>query len=138
MALRALLRVGALVDARYTELAEAELMRLAPSAIANPFGFGQTLCELDRLVRGSVDVVLVGPRADARTQALANIVFRRWLPNRTVAWVDPADPSTLEACPLLGAGKGARGAPVAYVCRGRTCSLPVTDPDALRALLEAP
>ena len=41
---------------------------LAPAALANPFGYGQSLCELDRLVRGSVDVVLVGPRADARTR----------------------------------------------------------------------
>ena len=27
--------------------------RLAPSAIANPFGYGQTLCELDRLQTGN-------------------------------------------------------------------------------------
>jgi hypothetical protein len=83
------------VDAKYTELGERELVRLAPSAMENPFGFGQTLCELDRLVRGSVDVVLVGPRADERTRALAAAVFARWIPNRNVAWIDPTDPSSL-------------------------------------------
>jgi len=136
MALRALLRLGTLVDAKYTELAEPELLRLAPAAVANPFGFGQTLCELDRLVRGSVDVVLVGPRSDPRTKALADAVFARWLPNRNVAWVDPADPASLASCALLAEGKPAKDTPVAYVCRGRTCSLPVADPASLGALLD--
>ncbi|HSO36467.1 MAG TPA: thioredoxin domain-containing protein [Labilithrix sp.] len=135
MALRALLRLGVLVDAKYTELGERELVRLAPAAVANPFGFGQMICELDRLVRGSVDVVLVGPRADERTRALAAAVFARWIPNRNVAWIDPTDPSSLAAAPLLGEGKSARETPVAYVCRGRTCSLPATEPAALAALL---
>ena len=139
MASRALLRLGTLVDVKYTNIAERELLRLAPSAVANPFGFGQTLCELDRLVRGSVDVVLVGPRSDPRTKALAEAVFSRWIPNRTVAWVDPGKPASRAACPLLGEGKEAKDAPVAYVCRGRTCSLPVSDAASLGALLdEAP
>jgi uncharacterized protein YyaL (SSP411 family) len=132
-ACRALLRLGTLIDAKYTGIAEKELLRLAPAAIANPFGYGQTLCELDRLVRGSVDVVLVGPRTDSRTRALAATVFKHWLPNRTVAWLDPSDASSKT---LLAEGKDAKDTPVAYVCRGRTCSLPVSTPEALAPLLE--
>ena len=136
MACRVLLRLGTLVDVKYTELAEKELLRLAPSAVANPFGFGQTLCELDRLVRGSVDVVLVGARDDERTRGLAEVVFAKWLPNRTVAWLDPTDEASRTACSLLAADKPGKDVPVAYVCHGRTCSLPVSAPDALRALLD--
>jgi len=135
MACRALLRLGALVGGRYHAIAERELARIAPSAAANPFGFGQSLCELDRLVRGAVDVVLVGPRADARTRALAGAALARWIPNRTIAWLDPGDPASRAACAALAEGKEARSAPVAYVCRGRTCSLPVDTPEALAALL---
>ncbi len=135
MACRALLRLGALLDEKYTKLGERELLRLAPQAIANPLGFGQTLCELDRLVRGSVDVVLVGPRTDPRTNALADTVFAKWIPNRTVAWLDPSDPASLAACSLLAAGKPAKDVPVAYVCRGRTCSHPVSLPAELLTLL---
>ena len=135
MACRALLRLGALVDVKYTELAEKEVLRLAPSAVANPMGFGQALCELDRLVRGSVDVVLVGPRDDARTKALAEAVFARWLPNRTVAWLDPSNEASRAACALLAEGKEPKSTPVAYVCRGRTCSLPVATPGELGELL---
>ena len=135
MACRALLRLGALIDVKYTTLGEEELLRLAPAAVANPMGYGQTLCELDRLVRGSVDVVLVGPRDDPRTKALADTVFGRWLPNRTVAWLDPSNEASRAACTLLAEGKEPKSTPVAYVCRGRTCSLPVTTPDELRELL---
>ncbi len=135
MAVRVLLRLGALVDPRYAKLAETELAQLAPSAVENPFGYGQTLCELDRVVRGAVDVVLVGSRTDARTKDLARATFAAWLPNRTIAWVDPADASSREAAALLAEGRPSAAEPVAYVCRGRTCSLPVTTPEALRALL---
>ena len=135
MACRALLRLGALCDARYTALGETQLVAIAPAAVANPFAYGQSLCEIDRLVRGSVDVVLVGPRDDARTRALASAVFARWLPNRNVAWIDPAVPETAEVVRALAEGKPAKEHPVAYVCRGRTCSLPVATPAELTALL---
>ncbi|MBX3190583.1 MAG: thioredoxin domain-containing protein [Labilithrix sp.] len=137
-ACRALLRLGALVDEKYARIAERELVRLAPAAVGNPFGYGQALCELDRLVRGSVDVVLVGPRDDARTRALASEIFAHWIPNRTVAWLDPNDPTSREACALLAEGKAAKEHPVAYVCRGRTCSLPVSTAKELGALLRTP
>ncbi|AKU96943.1 Thymidylate kinase [Labilithrix luteola] len=135
MACRALLRLGALVDTKYAAMVERELLRLAPQATSNPMGFGQALCEMDRLVRGSVDVVLVGARGDARTQALAREVFATWIPNRTVAWLDERNPASREACALLAEGKPAKDVPVAYVCRGRTCSLPVRTPEDLAPLL---
>ncbi len=135
MACRALLRLGALVGGPYAAIAEGELGRLAPSADANPSAYGQAICELDRVVRGSVDVVLVGPRSDPRTEALARATFSRWLPNRTLAWLDPADPASREACSALAEGKEAKATPVAYVCRGRSCSLPVATPAELLALL---
>ena len=135
MACRALLRLGALVDPRFGALAEAELTRLGQAALDNPFGYGQTLCELDRVVRGATEVVLVGPRKDPRTRALARAAFSVWLPARTIAWLDPADPASRAACTVLAEGKEVGTAAAAYVCRGRTCSLPVTTPEALLPLL---
>jgi uncharacterized protein len=137
MACRALSRLGALVSEDHRAIAERELERIAPQAVANPLGFGQALSELDRVVRGSVDVVLVGPRTDPRTSALARVVFARWLPNRTVAWLDPEDRASREACAALAEGKEAKAHPVAYVCRGRTCSLPIATPEELGRLLDA-
>jgi uncharacterized protein YyaL (SSP411 family) len=138
MACRALLRLGALFgekDAPYTQLAEKELLRLAPAAVANPFGYGQTLCELDRLVRGTVDVILVGKRR--ALEPFRDVAFQRWLPNRTVAWIDPTNPTSRAACPAQAEGKPDSETPVAYVCRNRTCSLPQATPEDLAALLDA-
>jgi uncharacterized protein YyaL (SSP411 family) len=125
MICRALLRLGALADEKYLAVAEKELVKIAPAAIANPFGYGQSLCEIDRLVSGNVDVVVVGSRADDRTRALVAEAFKAFLPNRTISWGDGP----------LAEGKEAKDVPVAYVCRGRTCSLPVKTPAELRALL---
>jgi uncharacterized protein YyaL (SSP411 family) len=131
MMCRALLRLGALVGGDYAKLAEEELTRLAPAALKNPFGYGQSLCELDRLVNGSVDVVLVGRRQDSRLNALLRAVYMQWIPNRTLAWVAPDS----NAAPALAEGKPSHDEPVAYVCRGRTCSLPVKTPEELTKLL---
>ncbi|HEY5243819.1 MAG TPA: thioredoxin domain-containing protein [Polyangiaceae bacterium] len=137
VACRALLRLGALVDVKFHEPAARAVEQLAASAEANPGGMSNTVCLVDRLVRGTVDVVLVGPRGAAATQALARQVFRAYLPDRVVAWVDPADPRSVEACVLLAEGKPAHAEPVAYVCRGRTCSLPMKDPAELAKALRS-
>jgi uncharacterized protein YyaL (SSP411 family) len=131
MMCRALLRLGALVGGAYAKVAEEELTRLAPAALKNPFGYGQSLCELDRLVNGSVDIVLVGRRQDSRTKALLRAVYTQWIPNRVIAWVAPDS----NAATALAEGKPAHEEPVAYVCRGRSCSLPVTTAEELTKLL---
>jgi uncharacterized protein YyaL (SSP411 family) len=136
VACHALLRLGTLVDPKYAEPATRAIEKLASAAADNPGGMSNTVCLVDRLVRGSVDVVVVGPRGSEATRALVHTVFEAPLHDRVVAWVDPADPASLEAARALGEGKPARTEPVAYVCRGRTCSAPVSDPRELRRLLD--
>ena len=138
LACLSLQRLGALLGEPYAERAETELQRVASAALHNPFGYGQTLAALDRLVRGSVDVVLVGHRDDPAMRALADVVFAAYLPNKTLAWLDPANEASRAACRELALGKESRGTPVAYVCRGRTCSLPSSTPDSLASELAAP
>ncbi|MGD0524454.1 MAG: thioredoxin domain-containing protein [Polyangiaceae bacterium] len=135
VACRVLLRLGALVDARFHEPGARAVEALAASAAANPGGMSNTVCLVDRLVRGTVDVVLVGPRNSDATRALAREVFRAYLPDRVVAWVDPADPRSAEACAVLAEGKPPHAEPVAYVCLGRACSLPMKEPAELAKAL---
>lgn len=135
MACRALLRLATFVDPELLVLAETELGRHAEEALENPFGFGQTLCELSRLVAGSVDVVVVGPKDDPRTVALADAALSFYVPNRCLARVDPSDARSVAVARALAEGKPAGAEPVAYVCRDRSCSAPVVSPEALRALL---
>ncbi len=137
VACRMLLRLGALVDPKYAELATRAIEGLAPAAAAQPMGMSSVVSLVDRLVRGTVDVVVVGPRSSAATQALAAAPFRANLRDRVVAWLDAADPLSVDASRVLAEGKAPHGEPAAYVCRGNTCSLPVTDPAELADALAA-
>jgi uncharacterized protein YyaL (SSP411 family) len=84
-----------------------------------------------------VDIVLVGARDDERTRRLASVAYATYLPNRTLAWFDPADPYARDACALLADGKPVKDEPVAYVCKGRACSAPVTRAADLAAALSS-
>jgi uncharacterized protein YyaL (SSP411 family) len=137
VACRLLLRLGALVDPKYGDIGARAVERIARTAAHNALAMGSMLGLVDRLVRGSVDVVLVGPRSSNATRALAAVALRAYLPDRVLAWADPTNPKTLEACSALAEGKPARSEPVAYVCRGRTCSPPIQDPSELASVLRA-
>jgi uncharacterized protein YyaL (SSP411 family) len=136
IACKVLLRLGTLADAKYTGPATRAVENLAQAALDNPFGMSVTVASIDRLVRGSVDVVLVGSPGKAR-DALARETHRVWLPDLVVAYVDLADPTTLHAARELAEGKTDQGEPVAYVCRGRTCSLPLRSATELAQALKA-
>jgi hypothetical protein len=128
------LRLGELVDPSLTAAGEKQLTPVAGPALENPFGMGQAVLGIDRLVRGSTDVVVVGPRAAA--EPLVAAAFRAYLPSRNIALIDPADPRSREEARVLAEGKAGReGQAVAYVCRGRTCSPPVSDPAELARML---
>jgi len=134
----ALLRAFSLVgDPSLEERAKKTLDPIGRAAAENPLGFAQSVIALDRLMRGSTDVVVVGRRDDPKTVALLEAVRRVYVPHRTLVLVDPDDPATIAAAPALAEGKEAKSHAVAYVCRGRTCSPPVADATALAAALRA-
>ena len=122
---------------KYTQVGRQALEAVARGAIDGPMGFGQTLLEIDRLARGSIDIVIVGPAGHPTTLALRKAALSRYVPNRTLVSVDPSDPSSIEVARELAEGKpaGRDGSPVAYVCRDHTCSAPVSSPEALIALI---
>ncbi|HEY8086234.1 MAG TPA: thioredoxin domain-containing protein, partial [Polyangiaceae bacterium] len=135
VACRALSRLGTLVDPRLGEIATRAIETLGPAAERNPAGMSNSVLLADRVVRGSTDVVLVGPRSAEGTRALAGAVFRANIRYRVLAWADPADPASIEACSVLAEGKLGHPGPLAYVCQGRTCSLPIRDPGELARAL---
>ncbi|HEX3772629.1 MAG TPA: thioredoxin domain-containing protein [Polyangiaceae bacterium] len=129
IACRVLLRLGALLDvpgqdATYGGPAARAIEKLAAAALENPFGMSVTVASVDRLARGTVDVVFVGPPGPAR-DALGAAAHGVFLPDRVFAFVDPSAPESLAAAAALAEGKPAHAEPVAYVCRGQTCSLPI-------------
>jgi hypothetical protein len=79
--------------------------------------------------------VVIGDEADPRTAALAQAARRALGPEEAVLVAAPGATSALLDASWLAGRALVGGAPAAYVCRGVSCSLPVTEPAALLALV---
>jgi uncharacterized protein len=138
MAATALLRLHALTgDGRYAEAAESAIGTVGAAAAAYPTAFAQWLIALDWLVGPVDEVAIIGAPGDPAVGRLVAVARGAaggapWRP-RQVITVGP-DPHA-SAVPLLQGRFALRGAPTAFVCRGFACRQPVTEPEALAALL---
>ncbi|HVV86650.1 MAG TPA: thioredoxin domain-containing protein [Kofleriaceae bacterium] len=129
VAIAAMVRLGHVGgDEEALAIAEAYLARRLGSGALGPLGAASLLCALDDLLHGQVVVVSDG---DGR-EALVAAARAAFAPSRMIAgpW---AAASVLE-----GKTPAKEGRARAFVCRGMTCSAPVTEPAALAALLAAP
>jgi uncharacterized protein YyaL (SSP411 family) len=130
-----LLRLAALTgDDGYAIRGERWVRALTPVAGEHPTAFAYLLGAVERVVGASLEVVIVGDPGDPVTAQLVAEVRGRVLPASVVVTASPDDDETRS--PLL-AGRTGVTRPTAYVCRDFVCDLPVTDPDALRAQLDA-
>jgi uncharacterized protein YyaL (SSP411 family) len=121
-----------LVAARTVERSGA----LIPRA---PRAFASTLAVVDLLALGPVEIALIGPPADPRTEALQRAVAQVYLPNRILAHESGAIAAEAgdTRLPLLVGKTLLSGAPAAYVCRQFACEAPITSAEALLASLKA-
>ncbi len=98
----------------------------------NFFQLGTLLNNFEYLTRATQIVIFGNPEKDD-TKRLLRSVYGVSLPNQLLISVPPG--TTLDDS-HPAAGKGMiDGKATAYVCIGQTCSLPCTDPDALRGSL---
>ncbi len=133
MATTVLLRLAALTgDGRYRAAAEGALATVGGYLDRHPTAFAQWLCALELAHAESTEVAIVGPPRDPATLGLVAIVDRGYHPFRVQASSDLPDDSSV---PLLHGRFALDGAPTAFVCHGFACRLPVTEPEALEALI---
>ncbi len=116
--------------AHYRERAEALIAAFAGEVESNFVPLATFLNGIERLHAG-LQIVIVGPRMRADTQALLDVVHGIALPDRILQVVEPG--TDLPAGHPAAGKTATNSAATAYVCRGPSCSLPITDPDALRA-----
>jgi len=121
-----LLRLAALSgEHRYEEAAVGVLRLLHVVAPQHPVAFGHLLQALDFHFAAVKEVAIVGPGAEP----LERVVRGEFRPHVVVAG-GPAD-----GVPLLEGREPVDGRAAAYVCERFACRAPVTEPDALAALL---
>ena len=125
-----LIRLGVLTgDESWRAKADAMFDAILPRVTDNLFGHLSLLNALDmRLTAAEIVVVGEGDQADALLAAA------RHLPHATAIVLHARDskglPPSHPAQAKLAAVQGA----AAFVCRGQSCSLPVTDADVIRDL----
>jgi len=119
-------------DSDYADQAEALVTTFSGGVERNFFPLA-TLLNGAEFAIGATEIVIVGDRDGADTAALLEIVRRTPLPDRWLTIVAPGH-ALPEGHPAAGKGR-IDGRATAFVCRDRTCSPAVTDPDRLAALL---
>jgi uncharacterized protein YyaL (SSP411 family) len=92
-----------------------------------------TLLNATEFLFAPVQVVLIGDRDDPQAAAMLQALAGVSVPNQVVQTVPPGD-TLPDGHPAQGKSQ-IDGAATVYVCHGQTCSLPITDPDALAAAL---
>ena len=83
-----------------------------------------TLINSNDFLRHTLQIVIVGKRGDAATQALIRAALDRSLPNRLLQVIEPGA-QLPDSHPASGK-RMVGGKPTAYLCKGQTCGLPVT------------
>jgi uncharacterized protein YyaL (SSP411 family) len=133
----ALLSYSALTGSpRHAHAAAAALGPLPAIASRFPRAAGSGLAVAEALLSGPAEIAIVGPADDERTAALHEMAFAAAPPGAVIA-VGAPESGAQPAIPLL-TGRGlVDGRPAAYICRDFACRMPVTDPEQLRAELEA-
>ena len=121
-------------EAAYRDRAEA-LVKAFSGELERNFSPLATLANNSEMLRRAVQVVVCGARVDDATRALIDAVYATSLPDRVLTVLEPSGALPL-GHPAFGKGQQ-EGKATAYVCVGPVCSLPVTEPQALTATLEA-
>jgi uncharacterized protein YyaL (SSP411 family) len=121
-------------ESRYRQRAEEILRLYHDEASQNPFAYATYLQALEYYLEGPTEVVVVGDQSSPEARALWQAVASTYLPHRVLVAARAGETEPLAPArdrPALD------GQSAAYVCRHFTCSAPVADAVALRALLEA-
>jgi uncharacterized protein len=109
-------RLGTLThDEALAKLAERAVTSLTPSALENPFGLSAMALLADRVTRSSVEITFTNANPESE---LATPAFTAFAPHRAIEWKmkDGVTPNVT-------------------VCRGRSCSVPVSTYRELLRLL---
>ncbi len=107
--------------------------RLGQSARVVPL----MMCALSAYHADSQQIVVVGRRGADDTERLWRVIGSHYLPFAVAIPIEPGAPQEALGArlPFVGPMTMREGRATAYVCRDFTCREPVTDPEALDALL---
>ena len=120
-------------EARYWDTAAQSIAALNNALRQAPSAFSQWLCAAHFTLSLPQELAIIGDPTAPDTQALLEIVRSTYRPNLVVAV--GVDSTGTKAIPLLADRPQIGGSATAYLCRGFTCQMPVTEAEGLRKQL---
>ena len=132
-----LLRIAKLLDNdEYARRAEAILTSMGAAMHEQPRAYLNLICAADFTLRPGPEIALVGKRSSRDTAELMEVIHRKFLPNKVLAFVEPGSSEKVaERIPLLAGKSMVSGKATAYVCENFACKQPVSDPKTLKEML---
>lgn len=120
---------------RYRTVAERVLTQHTGMLRRMPLGFGRMLCAALFNLSPVLETVLLGVPGEAGFEALLQTLQKPFLPHSVIVRSGPGESGASEMTPLMENRAMVEDRATAFVCTGRDCSLPVTDPESLEKLL---
>ncbi|MGH9755222.1 MAG: thioredoxin domain-containing protein [Blastocatellia bacterium] len=121
---------------RYRGMAETILQLMKPAMMRAPSAFGRLLSALDLFLASPYEIAIIGAPETPETRAMVDVVFKRYLPNKAVAFAPEADSRASRIIKLLEGRGRIDGKATAYVCRNFYCEAPQTRADGLAEALD--
>ncbi len=138
VAAEVLLHLGVLTgNEDYARKAVTIFKLLRDTVSRYPSAFGRLLCGLDFHLSSPKEIVIIGERDAADTQALLREAWRRYLPNKVVAQSSEGEHRAAEVIPLLRDRRMIEKKATAFVCEHYTCQKPVTSAVELSTQLDS-
>ena len=121
-------------DQEYERTASAITRRFSREIMGCPQAFSYSLLALDLGLGPSTRVVIAGKEGSPDTGAMMHVVSSRFLPSVVTIFRPDGeeDPDILKISPDISSLHMIDGRSTAYVCTGRSCGMPILDPDELR------
>ncbi|MFQ5877451.1 MAG: thioredoxin domain-containing protein [Acidobacteriota bacterium] len=115
---------------RYRAMAERGFSAFAATLGGSPSALPLMLCALDYYLDRPKEVVLVAAREPGEAGPFLEVLAHRFLPNRVLVVAAEGEGLARAArvTTLLENRVARDGRPTAYVCEGRVCKFPTTDP----------
>jgi uncharacterized protein YyaL (SSP411 family) len=131
-----LIQLARLTDNKeYEEVAASAIRSVQDSMLRYSPGFGHWFCALDSYLTKPLEIAVIGHPEDPATKSLVRVINERYLPNKVLAVRNSDEPNQMNI-PLLHDRAMIENKPTVYVCENFVCRTPVTEPDALAALLD--
>ncbi len=120
-------------ETKFFHFSEQLLKKYGQQALENPYAFASYLNALDFYLSQPLEILILQEDQKSFNQ-FYQLIFERFLPNKVVLVRNPESSLTIGR-ELLQGRQPVEGKTTVFVCRGQTCSLPVTEADQLQKLL---